>query len=84
MKLLPLGVWRTRDGNWERLTRLWIACIRLFRTETGVKSPPNADSLDGSLLEAASVSSMGQNTAELGKFTHCIVDAKASIGRVRD
>jgi hypothetical protein len=51
--------------------------IRLFRT-VGTETTSQRGSLDGSLLGAARRFHQwdGKNTAELGKFTHCIVDAK--------
>jgi hypothetical protein len=73
MKLLPLGVWRTRDGNWERLTGFGSLVSGCF--ETDVKAPDGILGWQSTRGRSSFHQWDGKNTAELGKFTHCIVDA---------
>jgi hypothetical protein len=81
MKLLPLECLADAGRQLGKINRALDRLYPVVSYETGVTQPPNADSLDGSLLEAARRFHQwdGKNTAELGKFTHCIVDAKRRL-----
>jgi hypothetical protein len=73
MKLLP-WVFGGRGTAIGKINRTWIACIRLFRTKRAwlkMRNPWMAVCSEPLVFHQWD----GKNTAELGKFTHCIVDA---------
>jgi hypothetical protein len=81
MKLLPLECLADAGRQLGKINRALDRLYPVVSYETDVKESPDAESLDGSLLEAARRFHQwdGKNTAELGKFTHCIVDAKRRL-----
>ena len=81
MKLLPLECLADAGRQLGKMNKALDRLYPVISYETGMIQPLDADSLDGSLLEAARRFHQwdGKNTAELGKFTHCIVDAKRRL-----
>jgi hypothetical protein len=82
MKLLPLECLADAGRQLGRIDKALDGLYPTISYETSpTKQDPSADSLDGSLLDAARRFHQwdGKNTAELGKFTHCIVDAKRRL-----
>jgi hypothetical protein len=81
MKMLPLECLADAGRQLGRIDKALDRLYPVVRYPTATKQDSSADSFDGSLLEAARRFHQwdGKNTAELSKFTHCIVDAKRRL-----